>query len=37
MFWLDGGKSLAVVFEEVWPDPPTVKPITAYVVRAASE
>jgi hypothetical protein len=33
--WTSSGKYLAVVFEEVWPDPRTVRPITAYVVRRA--
>jgi hypothetical protein len=30
--WTSSGKYLAVVYEEVWPDPPTVRPITAYAV-----
>jgi hypothetical protein len=31
--WTTTGKYLAVVYEEVWPDPPTVRPITAFIVR----
>ena len=33
--WTTAGKYLAVVYEEVWPDPRTVRPITAYIVRPA--
>ena len=31
--WTSSGKCLAVVYEEIWPDPPTVRPITAYAAR----
>jgi hypothetical protein len=33
--WTSSGKYLAVVYEDVWPDPCTVRPITAYIVRGA--